>query len=151
MKRRICLLAITIAAITLSHTTLARASTCTVEQAIPSGQKQIGAGTATAEYDGVTTAKGDQKVYLQLKNANVLGVQYSISLATDTTPVNEICSYQALLPPQTSVILSGALFAEPPIGWKTTVSVQSDAGVVTYTLYSASGAATSNNKVRKSK
>jgi hypothetical protein len=120
-----------------------------VEQTIPSGQKQIGSGTATAEYDGVTTAKGDQKVYLQLKNANVLGVGYSISLAQDTIPVNEICSYQALLPPQTSVILSGALFAQPPIGWKATVSVQSDAGVITYTLYSASGAATSSVKKKK--
>lgn len=128
----------------------AEGSSCTAEHILPDNEKQIGVGTASAEYDGVTTVKGDQKIYIKLKNVNVLGVAYSLSIATNSTPENEICTYQALLPPQTSAILSGALFAEPPIGWKVTVSVQSDAGVISYSLYSLSGSAATSLKKQKS-
>ena len=115
------------------------ASSCTVETSIPASQKQIGTGSATADYDGNTTVVGDQKVYVKVTNRNVLGVSYAVTIAQNTTPLNVICSYNALLPPQTSVILSGALFADPPIGWKITVAVgsESDAGVLTYTVHSA--------------
>lgn len=86
----------------------------------------------------MTTVKGDQAVYVKVTNQNVLGVSYTVTIAQNTTPTNEICSYSAILLPKTSVILSGALFAEPPIGWKITVSVgdESDAGVLTYVIYS---------------
>jgi hypothetical protein len=86
----------------------------------------------------VTTVKGDQAVYVKVTNQNVLGVSYTVTIAQNTTPTNEICSYSAILLPKTSVILSGALFREPPIGWKITVSVgdESDAGVLTYVIYS---------------
>ena len=116
----------------------ANAANCTVETALPQNQQQIGSGSAIAGRDGVTTAKGDQVVYVKVTNQNVLGVSYTVSIAPDATPPTEICSYSAILLPKTTVILSGALFAQPPIGWKVTVSVgdESDAGVLTYTVHS---------------
>lgn len=116
----------------------AYATNCNVENAIPQNQQQIGTGSAIAGRDGVTTARGDQAVYVKVTNQNVLGVSYTVTIAQNTTPTNEICSYSAILLPKTSVILSGSLFAQPPIGWKVTVSVgdESDAGVLTYTIHS---------------
>jgi CDP-diacylglycerol pyrophosphatase len=116
----------------------AQAANCNVEQNIPANQQQIGSGSATAGSDGDTTVTGDQAVYVQVKNVNVLGASYTVTIARDTTPVDVICSYTAILLPQTSVILSGAVFASPPIGWKITVSVgdESDAAVLTYTVSS---------------
>jgi hypothetical protein len=126
---------------------IATASMCDVAKAIPTGQQQIGSGTATADYDGVTTVKGDQRVYLKLTNQNLLGVSYTVTIAQDTIPSNAICTYSAILLPRATVILSGSLFAEPPIGWKTTVSIgsESDAGVLTYILYSAASTSRSSS------
>jgi hypothetical protein len=131
---------------------LAAASTCTVETSIPANQHQVGAGSATADYDGNTSVTGDQKVYAKLTNRNLLGVFYTVTIAQNTTSTNVICSYNALLPPQTSAILSGALFADPPIGWKITVSIgsESDSGVLTYTIHSlAQSPSNSGNKNAK--
>ncbi len=116
----------------------AHATNCTIAASLPPNQQQIGSGSAIAGTDGVTTVKGDQAVYVKVTNQNVLGVSYTVTIAQNTTPTNEICSYSAILLPRTSVILSGALFGEPPIGWKITVSVgdESDAGVLTYVIYS---------------
>jgi hypothetical protein len=116
----------------------AHASNCTVQSSIPTKQQQIGTGSATAGSDGVTTVNGDQAIYVKLKNANILGVSYTVTIARNSTPTDVICSYTAILPPQGSVILSGAVFAPPPIGWKITVSVgdESDAGVLAYGVFS---------------
>jgi hypothetical protein len=116
----------------------AHATNCTVAATLPKNQQQIGSGSAIAGNDGVTTVKGDQAVYVKVTNQNVLGVSYTVTIAQNTIPTNDICSYSAILLPKTSVILSGALFGEPPIGWKITVSVgdESDAGVLTYVIYS---------------
>lgn len=114
------------------------ATNCTIAASLPTNQQQIGSGSAIAGSDGVTTVKGDQAVYVNVTNQNVLGVSYTVTIAQNTIPTNEICFYSAILLPKTSVILSGALFGEPPIGWKITVSVgdESDAGVLTYVIYS---------------
>ena len=42
-------------------------------------------------------------------------------VAEDTTPLVTNCTYKALLPPRTSAVIWGALFAEPPIEWKITL------------------------------
>lgn len=127
----------------------ANAANCSVEQSVPSNQSQIGAGSATAGSDGVTMVTGDQAVYVQIKNVNVLGAAYTVTIARNTTPVDVICTYTAILLPQTSVIVSGAVFASPPVGWKITVSVgdESDAAVLTYTVFSLSQSVTSNSAV----
>src|SRR5712672_1381204 len=75
----------------------AYAANCTIENAIPQNQQQIGAGSAIAGRDGVTTARGDQAVYVKVTNQNVLGVSYTVTIAQNTTPANEICSYSAIL------------------------------------------------------
>jgi len=122
----------------LVFTHKAYSTNCNIETVIPQNQQQIGTGSAIAGRDGVTAARGDQAVYVKETNQNVLGVSYKVTIAQNTTPTNEICSYSAILLPKTSVILSGSLFAQPPIGWKVTVSVgdESDAGVLTYTIHS---------------
>lgn len=122
----------------MMSTVRAQASNCNVEATVPANQVQIGTGSATAGSDGVTTARGDQKIFVRVKNVNVLGVSYTVTIARNSTPVDVICTYSAILLPQTLVILSGAVFATPPVGWKITVSVgdESDAGVLTYGLFS---------------
>jgi hypothetical protein len=69
------------------------ASNCEVSSALPNNQRQIGSGTATAAYDGVTAVKGDQRTYIKLTNRNVLGVSYTVTIAQDTLPPNVICTY----------------------------------------------------------
>jgi hypothetical protein len=119
--------------------TVAFAQTCETAKSIPTGHDKLGGGSATADYDGITKVKGGQSVYVKIKNENVLGVSYTLTIVEDTSPENPICTYKAILPPHGSVILYGALFAEPPIAWKITVAVgpESDAGVLTYEVYSA--------------
>lgn len=114
------------------------AQNCQTAASIPAGQTKLGGGSATAHYDGTTSVKGGQAVYVKLKNENVLGVSYELTVALDATPVVANCTYKAILPPKTTAILSGAIFAEPPIAWKVTVAVgsESDAGVLTYEVYS---------------
>ena len=131
---------------------LAHGDTCQAASSLPDGQTKIGSGSATVHYDGITTAKGGQAVYVKIKNENVLGVAYELTIVENVSPGVEICTYKALLPPRTSAILSGALFADPPIPWKVTVSVgeQSDAGVLTYEVYSQTDSKnTSKNKSKK--
>ena len=122
---------------TLSHG-MSFADSCQVATSIPSDLKSVGSGSATAERDGVTTIRGGQAVYVRIKNANVLGVVYKLTIEQNTSPAVPNCTYKAILPPGTSVILWGSLFAEPPIGWKITVAVgeESDAGVLTYEVFS---------------
>jgi hypothetical protein len=114
------------------------AGTCEVASNIPSEMSKVGAGSATAHYDGITSVKGGQAAYVKIKNENALGVSYELTVAQDSKPTNVICTYKALLTPKTSVILWGSLFAEPPVAWKITVGVgpESDAGVLTYEVYS---------------
>ena len=133
MKNRF-LLALTL----LSASTIGFAQNCEPAKSIPSGQPRVGGGTATAHYDGTTAFKGGQAVYVRVKNENVLGVAYELTIAQDTKPVVVNCTYKAILPPKTTAILSGSLFADPPISWKVTVAVgsESDAGVLTYEIYS---------------
>jgi hypothetical protein len=119
------------------------AQDCQIENSIPSNLKIVGLGSATAETEGATSVKGGQGVYVKIKNVNVLGVSYNLTIEQDTTPPIPICTFKALLLPQKTVILSGALFGNPPIGWKISVAVgeESDAGVLTYDVYSQAGAA----------
>ena len=114
------------------------AQSCQTSASIPADKKKLGGSTATAHYDGITTVKGGQGVYVKIKNLNVLGVSYILSIAEDVKPELHICTYKALLPPQSSVILYGALFAETPIGWKISLSIgpESSAGVLSYDVYS---------------
>jgi hypothetical protein len=118
--------------------TITFGQTCQTAATIPAEQKKLGGGTATVHYDGVTKVKGGQGIYVKVKNENILGVSYILTIVEDTIPEGPNCTYKALLPPHRSVILSGSLFAEPPIGWKVTVAVgeESDAGVLTYEIYS---------------
>ena len=129
------------------------AQNCQVATSIPADLQKVGSGSATAQTDGVTTVRGGQAVYVSIKNVNVLGVAYNLTIEQDTTPPVPNCAYKALLPPQTSVILWGAIFADPPISWKITVSVgeESDAGVLTYEIYSQAGGANNRNKKKKKK
>src|ERR1041385_2417007 len=124
---------------------------CQAVSSLPSGESRIGGGSATVNSEGVTTASGGQAVYVKVKNANVLGVAYTLTIARDVTPGSEVCTYGALLPPGSSAILSGAFFADPPIGWKITVAVaeQSDAGVLTYDVYSQTGSSRNSRKQSK--
>jgi hypothetical protein len=114
------------------------AQNCDSPSSIPTGHKKLGSGSATVHYDGTTRLKGGQSVYVKIKNDNVLGVSYTLTISPDAKPEAPVCTYKALIPPRTTVILSGALFAEPPISWKITVAVgdESDAGVLTYEVYS---------------
>jgi hypothetical protein len=111
---------------------------CQTASSIPSDLAKVASGTATADYDGTSSIKGGQAVYVRVKNENALGVSYEVVVAEDTKPVVTNCTYKALLPPKTSAVIWGALFAEPPVGWKITVSVgpESDAGVLGYEVYS---------------
>jgi hypothetical protein len=83
------------------------ATNCNAERALPQSQRQIGTASAIAGRDGVTIARGDQAVYVKVTNQNILGVSYTVTIAQNTTPTNEICSYFAILLTKTSVILSG--------------------------------------------
>lgn len=114
------------------------AQDCETPSSIPTGHKKLGGGSATVHYDGTARFKGGQSVYVKIKNENVLGVSYTLTIAPDATPEVPTCTYKASLPPRTTAILSGALFGEPPISWKVTVAVgdESDAGVLTYEVYS---------------
>jgi hypothetical protein len=114
------------------------AQNCQAEDSVPAGQKRLGGGSATADYDGITKVKGGQSVHVKIKNENLVGVSYSIKVVADGSPEVPICTYKALLPARTSAILSGAQFADPPISWKVVVSVgsESDAGVLTYEVFS---------------
>jgi len=114
------------------------AQNCATSTSIPAGQKKLGTGSATVHYDSTTAIKGGQSVYVKIKNQNVLGVSYTVTIAEDATPAAPNCSYHAVLLPQQNALLSGAVFADPPIGWKVTVAVgdESDAGVLTYEVYS---------------
>ena len=118
--------------------TLAFAQTCEVASSIPSEHKKLGSGSATVHYDGTARIKGGQAVYVKIKNENVLGVSYTLTIEEDSNPPVANCSYKAILPPKAAMILSGALFADPPIAWKITVAVgdESDAGVLTFEVYS---------------
>jgi hypothetical protein len=114
------------------------AQDCQTATSIPDGQKKLGGGTATADYDGTTEVQGGQAVYVRIKNDNALGVSYYLTIVYNASPPVSNCTYKALLPPQTSAILSGSLFKDPPIAWKITVAVgpESDAGTLTYEVYS---------------
>jgi hypothetical protein len=114
------------------------AQSCATSSSIPSGHKKLGGGSATVHYDGTARVKGGQAVYVKIKNENVLGVSYILTVEEDGKPPVANCSYKAILLPKTTVILSGALFTEPPIAWKVTVAVgdESDAGVLTFEVYS---------------
>jgi hypothetical protein len=114
------------------------AQDCGTEASIPDSNKKIGSGTATAHYEGVTSIKGGQAVYVKITNANALGVSYILAIEEDAKPTVSNCTYKALLVPKGSVILSGAVFGEPPIAWKIRVAVgpESDAGVLGYEVYS---------------
>jgi hypothetical protein len=116
------------------------AQNCQTAASIPASHKKLGGGSATVHYDGTTTVKGGQSVYVKIKNENALGVSYTLTISLNATPEVPNCTYKALLPPRASAILFGSLFADPPIGWKVTVGVgeESDAGVLTYEIYSAS-------------
>jgi len=116
----------------------AHAQNCTAVAAVPADQSDLGGGTATAHYDGTTTFSGGQAAYVSIKNENVLGVAYELTIARNTTPGSEVCKYKAILPPRTHVVLWGSFVGEPPLGWKITVAVgsESDAGVLTYRVYS---------------
>jgi hypothetical protein len=129
----------------------ALADSCQTATAIPSNLQRLGSGSATGHFDGETTVNGGQAVYVKVKNENVLGVSVAVTIARNTQPPYTICTYNALLPPRTSGIYYGTFFAEPPIGWKITVAVgsESDAGVLTYEVFSA--AASSNGKNSKKK
>jgi hypothetical protein len=113
--------------------------TCETATSIPSGLKKLGAGSSTVDYESNTAVKGGQSVYVKIKNENVLGVSYILTIREDAKPGRTNCSYKAILPPRTSVILYGAVFANPPIAWKVTVAIgsESSAGVLTYEVYSA--------------
>src|SRR5215472_11298865 len=110
------------------------AQNCQTATSIPSDSKSLGGGSATVQYDGTTKIKGGQSVYVQIKNENVLGVSYTLSIEKDDKPPITSCTYKALIPPRASVILWGSLFDDPPITWNITVSIgdESDAGVLTY-------------------
>ncbi|WP_348261770.1 hypothetical protein P8935_18445 [Telmatobacter sp. DSM 110680] len=112
----------------------ALASTCEVEKTIPQNQVVNGSGSATAEYDGVTSVNSGQGIYVTLPNQNLLGVSYELTVAENSNPDKEICTDKAISLPKTSVPLSGAIFGEPPIGWKVAVAIgaESDGGVITY-------------------
>ena len=127
--------------------------TCENASSIPAGHKKLGSGSATGHYDGTTIIKGGQSAYVKIKNENVLGVSYSLTIEQDATPSVPNCRYKAILPPRSSAILYGALFADPPIGWKITVSVgdESDAGVITYEVYSKPPPTSSSPKRLQSK
>ncbi len=60
---------------------------------------------------------------------------------------------QGALPPKPTGIYRGSYFGEPPLGWKITVGVgdESDAGVLTYQIYSESPSVLLRNKINKSK
>jgi hypothetical protein len=107
------------------------AQNCQTATSIPAGHKKLGGGSATAHYDGTTAVK--------LKNDNVLGVSYVLTIEPDATPEVPNCTYKAILLPGKSAILFGSLFAEPPVAWKVIVAIgpESDAGVLTYEVYSA--------------
>ncbi len=130
------LLAMLIIAGSVGGTALAQS--CETASAVPADHQKVGSGSATVDYKGTTPVKGGQSVYVKIKNANVLGVSYVLTIEEDVRPPVTICTYNALLPPQATVVLSGALFAEPPISWKVTVEIgdESDAGVLTYDVYS---------------
>jgi|SRR5579864_3382231 len=119
-------------------TALSVAQNCEVATAIPQNQTRVASGSATVHYDGTSKLKGGQAVYVKIKNENVLGVSYLLNVSQDTSPEVSICTYKAVLLPKTSVILWGAVFANPPISWKVTVTVgeESDAGALTYEVYS---------------
>lgn len=136
--RKALLPAILFAGFVSTISTLSFAQNCETAASVPADQTKLGGGTATAHYDGNTSVKGGQAVYVKIRNENILGVSYELTVAQDTKPVVVNCTYKAVLPPKTSAILSGALFAEPPIAWKITVAVgsESDAGVLTYEVYS---------------
>lgn len=123
---------------TISIGMAAHAQNCETASSVPSGHKLMGSGSATVHYDGETKIKGGQAVYVKIKNENVLGVSYQLTIAQDTSPTVVVCSYKALIPSQKIVILWTAIFADLPIGWKITVSVgeESDASVITYEVYS---------------
>jgi hypothetical protein len=114
------------------------AQSCTVEKSIPAKHPKVGSGSATIGSDGITVIKGGQAVYVAIRNNNVLGVAYVLTIERDTKPPSAKCSYNALLPPRGGVILSNSLFAKTPLSWRVSVSVgdESDAGVLTYMVYS---------------
>ena len=116
----------------------ALAQNCAPATSIPSDHKRLGSGSATVHYNGTTSVKGGQSVYVKIKNENVLGVSYVLTIEEGGEPPAATCTYKAILPPRTTVTLSDALFADPPITWKVTVEIgeESDAGVLTYEVYS---------------
>jgi hypothetical protein len=111
---------------------------CQTVTSIPPGQKKLSGGTATADYDGTTEVQGGQTVFVKIKNENVLGVSYSLTIVYKGVPPVPNCTYKALLPPRASAILSGSLFNDPPVAWRVTVAVgsESDAGTLAYEIYS---------------
>jgi hypothetical protein len=116
----------------------ALAQSCEVAKSVPADHRSLGSGSATVHYKGTTSVRGGQSVYVKIKNENVLGVSYILTIENDIQPPVTICTYNAVLPPRATVLLSGALFADPPVSWKVTVEIgdESDAGVLTYDVYS---------------
>lgn len=134
MLRKVLAILITLSAIGGS----ALAQNCETANSVPADHRRLGSGSATVDYKGITLVKGGQSVYVKIKNENLLGVSYVLTIEEDVKPPSTNCTYKAVLPPRTTVILSGALFANPPISWKVTVEIgdESDAGVLTYDVYS---------------
>jgi hypothetical protein len=114
------------------------AQNCQNASSVPADQVKVAAGTATAHYEGTTTFRGGQAVYVKVKNENVLGVSYELKIVRDLTPEVIECTYKAILLPKATAILWDATFAQPPVSWKVSVAVgeESDAGVLTYQAYS---------------
>lgn len=124
--------------VALSIPGLMQGQSCTVEKAVPPKHPQVGSGSATVGSDGRSSVTGGQAVYVAIKNNNVLGVSYNLRIEHASHPPSASCSYNAVLVPHGTVILSNSLFADTPIKWNVYVSVgdESSAGVLTFTVYS---------------
>ena len=94
-----------------------------------SGRRLLTTGSWTAESTPVISIQGGQSMHFAVSNANALGVSISIT-AQDGEQQGSI-----ILPATTADYIFAAFGAEP-MGWTFTPTIDSDAAVVTWQLFS---------------
>src|SRR5260370_24524847 len=121
MKLYVCLVPLICASV--SDLKPSAPQSCQIETSVPARMRKVGSGSATVHYDGKAEVKGGQKIFVRIRNENLLGASYILTIADNSTPPSAPCNYKAILPPKTTVLLSDSLFAKTPIGWRTNLSI----------------------------
>lgn len=73
--------------------------------------------------------QGGQGMHYKIKNINILGTTITIDSNLDG-------SKSVIIPPQATVDIQFSCFGVEPLGWKFDISTDSDAFIVTWSLYS---------------